>query len=77
MLDSDKNYIYTIEANTSSDEGISGYVNTRVRDKNSYITSGGYYTPPIQLNDSSNDQNIQLTQEYINKKVNIQSGSNE
>ena len=77
VLDSDKNYIYTIEANTSSDEGISGYVNTRVRDKNSYITSGGYYTPPIQLNDSSNDQNIQLTQEYINKKVNIQSGSNE
>ena len=77
VLDSDKNYIYTIEANTSSDEGISGYVNTRVRDKNSYITSGGYYTPPIQLNNSSNDQNIQLTQEYINKKVNIQSGSNE
>ena len=77
VLDSDENYIYTIEANTSSDEGISGYVNTRVRDKNSYITDGGYYTPPTQINESSNDQNVQLTQEYINKKENIQSGSNE
>ena len=75
VLDSDENYIYTIEANTSSDEGISGYVNTRVRD--SYITDGGYYTPPTQINESSNDQNVQLTQEYINKKENIQSGSNE
>ena len=77
VLDSDENNIYTIEANTSSDEGISGYVNTRVRDKNSYITDGGYYTPPTQINESSNDQNVQLTQEYINKKANIQSGSNE
>ena len=77
MLDSDENYIYTIEANTSSDESISGYVNTRVRDKNSYITDGGYYSPPISLNESSNDQNIEITQDYINKKVNIESGNNE
>ncbi len=77
VLDSDENYIYTIEANTSSDESISGYVNTRVRDKNSYITDGGYYSPPISLNESSNDQNIEITQDYINKKVNIESGNNE
>ena len=77
VLDSDENHIYTIEANTSSDEGISGYVNTRVRDRNSYITNGGYYTPPTPVNESSNDPNVQLTQEYINKKENIQSGNNE
>lgn len=77
VLDSDENYIYTIEANTSSDESISGYVNTRVRDKNSYITDGGYYSPSISLNESSNDQNIEITQDYINKKVNIESGNNE
>lgn len=78
VLDSDENYIYTIEANTSSDEGVAGSVNTRIRKLNedAYITTGGYYSPPIELS-SANDQNVILNQNYINSKLNIQSGTNE
>lgn len=55
VLGSDENYIYTIEGNTSADDGTyyvktgiennkGGCVNTRVRSKD-YV-QGGYYTPP-------------------------------
>ena len=78
VLDSDENYIYTIEANTSSDDGVSGYVNTRIRNlkDNAYITSGGYYSPPLQLS-NANDTSIELTSDYINNKLGIQNGGNE
>mgnify|MGYP004578370733 CR=1 FL=1 len=78
ILDSDEKYIYTIEANTSSDEGQSGYVNTRIRNlkNNPYITSGGFYSPPVKLSDA-NDKNIKLNNDYIGKKLAIQNGGNE
>ncbi len=78
VLDSDENYIYTIEANTSSDEDQSGYVNTRIRNlrNNSYITSGGFYSPPIKLS-NANDDSVRLNENYINSKLLIQNGGNE
>ena len=79
VLDSDESYLYTIEANTSSDEGISGYVNTRIRNRKEdpYLTEGGYYSPPVQININANDQEITMTKEYLDKKINIQNGNNE
>lgn len=79
VLDSDDKYIYTIEANTSSDEGVSGCVNTRIRERNgnaSYITTGGYYSPPVEFS-NTNDSSITLDSDYINKKLGIQNGGNE
>ena len=73
VLGSDENYIYTIEANTSSDykEGWSfGTVNTRVRDK-SYIDNGnnlsGYYSPEVDINNSVSD--VSISKETINNKL--------
>ena len=80
VLGCEENYIYTIEANTASDAGIRGYVNTRVREKsgeNAYITVGGYYTPDCYINYSANDSNITLTSDYIQNKLNIQNSNNE
>lgn len=79
VLDSDDKYIYTIEANTSSDEGVSGCVNTRIRERNGnapYITTGGYYSPPVEFS-NTNDSSITLDSDYINKKLGIQNGGNE
>lgn len=79
VLDSDDKYIYTIEANTSSDEGVSGCVNTRIRERsgnNPYITTGGYYSPPVEFS-NANDSSITLDNDYINKKLEIQNGGNE
>ena len=79
VLDSDDKYIYTIEANTSSDEGVSGYVNTRIRERSGnapYITSGGFYSPPVEFS-NANDSSITLDNDYINKKLGIQNGGNE
>ena len=79
VLDSDDKYIYTIEANTSSDEGVSGCVNTRIREHNGnapYITTGGYYSPPVEFS-NTNDSSITLDSDYINKKLGIQNGGNE
>ena len=80
VLGSDKNYIYTIEANTSSDfkDGWSyGTVNTRVRDK-SYINSGnslsGYYTPDVYINNSNT--NVEISSETINSKLNSENMNN-
>ena len=79
VLDSDDKYIYTIEANTSSDEGVSGSVNTRIRERSGsapYITSGGFYSPPVEFS-NANDSSIKLDNDYINKKLGIQNGGNE
>lgn len=79
VLDSDDKYIYTIEANTSSDEGVSGCVNTRIRERSGnapYITTGGYYSPPVEFS-NTNDSSITLDSDYINKKLGIQNGGNE
>ena len=79
VLDSDDKYIYTIEANTSSDEGVSGCVNTRIRERSGnapYITTGGYYSPPVEFS-NTNDSSITLDSNYINKKLGIQNGGNE
>ena len=79
ILDSDEKYIYTIEANTASDEGVSGYVNTRIRERSGnapYITEGGYYSPPVEFS-NANDSSITLDTDYINKKLGIQNGGNE
>ena len=79
VLDSDDKYIYTIEANTSSDEGVSGCVNTRIRERSGnapYITTGGYYSPPVEFS-NTNDYSITLDSDYINKKLGIQNGGNE
>lgn len=80
VLDSDQNYVYTIESNTSSDFGERGFVNTRVRVKSgddAYISSGGYYTPNCYINYSSNDSNIILNEDYLMKKLYIQNSNNE
>ncbi len=69
VLASDENYIYTVEGNTSSDQGEKGNVNTRIRSKD-YISSGGYYTPNCYINYDSNNEDIQLTSEYIYNKQN-------
>lgn len=65
VIDSDDEYMYTIEANTLSDGSTNGdghnggYVNTRVR-RYSYITSGGFYSPDVYVNSSSSDSNVDL-----------------
>lgn len=73
VLGSDENYIYTIEANTSSDfkDGWSfGTVNTRVRDK-SYVNTGnslsGYFSPNVNINNSIS--NVEISKETINSKL--------
>lgn len=74
VLGSDENYVYTIEANTSSEfkDGWSyGTVNTRVREK-SYISPvnslSGYYSPDVNINKSNT--NVEISQETINNKLN-------
>ena len=74
VLGSDENYVYTIEANTSSEfkDGRSyGTVNTRVREK-SYISPvnslSGYYSPDVNINKSNT--NVEISQETINNKLN-------
>lgn len=69
VLGSDENYIYTIEGNTSADDGTyyvktgiennkGGCVNTRVRSKD-YV-QGGYYSPP---------SNCYLNEEQLTKST--------
>ena len=74
VLRKKKNYVYTIEANTSSEfkDGWSyGTVNTRVREK-SYISPvnslSGYYSPDVNINKSNT--NVEISQETINNKLN-------
>ena len=74
VLGSDENYVYTIEANTSSEfkDGWSyGTVNTRVREK-SYISPvnslSGYYSPDVNINNSNT--NVEISQDTINSKLN-------
>ena len=78
VLDSDENYMYTIEANTSSDDSKKGYVNTRIRTlkDDPYITNGGFYSPPVEFS-NANDKDVKLTQDYINNKLAITNGGNE
>lgn len=79
VIASDDEYIYTIEGNTSEDDGTyyvkdgssnsgGGYVNTRIRSKD-YVTYG-YYSPDITLNASGVEQSLDtsFSSEYLDTK---------
>lgn len=77
VLDSNGTDIYTIEANTASNNYAYGTVNTRVREL-SYVNNGnslsGYYSPNVNINKSAS--NISITEKTINEKKQLNSGNN-